>query len=98
MPRLLHSIRSGASSPPAPAQHRRRPSGRDARPSTADHREPRRGTVMSEHTAVNWLTQQAYDRLTAELEELSGPRRDEVVARIAAAREEGDLKENGGYH
>jgi transcription elongation factor GreA len=53
---------------------------------------------MSESTATTWLTQASYDRLTAELEELSGPRRDEVVARIAQAREEGDLKENGGYH
>ena len=53
---------------------------------------------MSEHTAVTWLTQEAYDRLSAELADLSGPRRDEVVARIAQAREEGDLKENGGYH
>ena len=48
--------------------------------------------------AANRLTQASFDRLTAELEELSGPRRDEVVARIAQAREEGDLKENGGYH
>ena len=47
---------------------------------------------------VTWLTQEAYDRLQGELAELSGPRREEVVARIAAAREEGDLKENGGYH
>jgi transcription elongation factor GreA len=53
---------------------------------------------MSQNTAVTWLTQEAYDRLAAELEELSGPRRDEVVERIAQAREEGDLKENGGYH
>jgi transcription elongation factor GreA len=53
---------------------------------------------MSQNTAVTWLTQEAFDRLTAELEDLSGPRRDEVVARIAQAREEGDLKENGGYH
>jgi transcription elongation factor GreA len=53
---------------------------------------------MSESTATTWLTQASFDRLTAELEELSGPRRDEVVARIAQAREEGDLKENGGYH
>src|SRR5205823_11016578 len=53
---------------------------------------------MSQNTAVTWLTQEAHDRLAAELEELSGPRRDEVVARIAQAREEGDLKENGGYH
>jgi transcription elongation factor GreA len=53
---------------------------------------------MSQTNAVTWLTQPAFDRLTAELEELEGPRRDEVVARIAQAREEGDLKENGGYH
>jgi len=45
-----------------------------------------------------WLTQEAYDRLKAELEDLSGPRRTEIANRIAAAREEGDLKENGGYH
>ncbi len=29
---------------------------------------------------------------------MSGPRRTEIAARIAAARDEGDLKENGGYH
>jgi transcription elongation factor GreA len=53
---------------------------------------------MSLSPATTWLTQTSYDRLVAELEDLSGPRRDEVVARIAQAREEGDLKENGGYH
>ncbi|TDQ54825.1 transcription elongation factor GreA [Actinorugispora endophytica] len=47
---------------------------------------------------VTWLTQEAYDRLTAELEHLSGPGRIEIADRIEAAREEGDLKENGGYH
>ncbi|MBZ5736161.1 transcription elongation factor GreA [Nocardioides sp. TRM66260-LWL] len=45
-----------------------------------------------------WLTQDAYDKLQAELEELKGPVRQEIVARISAARDEGDLKENGGYH
>ena len=45
-----------------------------------------------------WLTQEAHDRLTAELEHAKGPARAEVVAKIEAAREEGDLKENGGYH
>jgi len=45
-----------------------------------------------------WLSQAAFDRLTAELTELEGPRRAEIVQKIAAAREEGDLKENGGYH
>ncbi len=45
-----------------------------------------------------WLTQDAFDRLTEELAERSGPLRDQIVKRIEAAREEGDLKENGGYH
>jgi transcription elongation factor GreA len=53
---------------------------------------------MTEATAVTWLTQEAYDRLKAELADMSGPRRTEIAARIAAARDEGDLKENGGYH
>ncbi|SEG45881.1 transcription elongation factor GreA [Thermomonospora echinospora] len=47
---------------------------------------------------VNWLTQEAYDRLKAELEHLSGPGRIEIAQKIEAAREEGDLRENGGYH
>ncbi|MBV9292137.1 MAG: transcription elongation factor GreA [Frankiales bacterium] len=55
---------------------------------------------MTEATDANvtWLTQDAYDRLKAELEHLSGPARTEISARIGAARAEGDLKENGGYH
>ena len=54
-------------------------------------------TQQSEQSTV-WLTQDAHDKLTAELEEMKGPRRQEIVARISAARDEGDLKENGGYH
>ncbi|GAA4837446.1 transcription elongation factor GreA [Luteimicrobium xylanilyticum] len=49
-------------------------------------------------TSVTWLTQEAHDRLQAELDRLSGPGRTEIAERIAAARDEGDLKENGGYH
>ena len=45
-----------------------------------------------------WLTQEAYAKLQAELENLRGPVREEIVARIASARDEGDLRENGGYH
>ncbi len=45
-----------------------------------------------------WLTQEAYDRLSAELRHLKGPARAEISRRIADAREEGDLRENGGYH
>ena len=47
---------------------------------------------------TTWLTQEAYDRLKGELEHASGPGRAEIVGRIEAAREEGDLKEHGGYH
>jgi|SRR6476659_10226390 len=53
---------------------------------------------MSESTQAVWLTKEAYDKLQAELDHLSGPGRAEVTAKIAAARDEGDLKENGGYH
>jgi len=49
-------------------------------------------------TTETWLTQEAYDRLKEELADRSGPRREQIVKRIEAAREEGDLKENGGYH
>lgn len=51
---------------------------------------------LDEH--AEWLSQEAYDRLSAELEHLKGPGRQEIIDRIAAARDEGDLKENGGYH
>lgn len=44
------------------------------------------------------LTQAAYDRLRDELEKLLTVDRHEIAKRIQDAREEGDLKENGGYH
>ncbi len=46
---------------------------------------------------VTWMTQEAYDRLKSELDHLSGPGRVEIAEKIEAAREEGDLRENGGY-
>ena len=48
--------------------------------------------------SVTWLTQEAYDRLKTELDHLSGAGRVDIAKKIEAAREEGDLKENGGYH
>lgn len=47
---------------------------------------------------IIWLTQEAFDRFSVELENLRGPVRSDIVERISASREEGDLKENGGYH
>ena len=55
-------------------------------------------TQTDQSSQIIWLTQDAYDKLQAELEHLEGPRRAEIVAEISAARDEGDLKENGGYH
>jgi transcription elongation factor GreA len=49
-------------------------------------------------TPQTWLTQEAADRLRGELAFLEGEGRKEITAKIEAARAEGDLKENGGYH
>jgi transcription elongation factor GreA len=49
-------------------------------------------------TDVTWLTQEAFDGLQAELADREGPLRLEITTRISLARDEGDLKENGGYH
>jgi transcription elongation factor GreA len=54
--------------------------------------------VTETHENVTWLTQEAYDRLKEELDYLSGEGRLEMSRRIEQAREEGDLRENGGYH
>ena len=48
--------------------------------------------------SVTWLTQEAYDRLKAEHDFLSGQGRIDIAKKIEQAREEGDLRENGGYH
>ncbi|MCU1543259.1 MAG: transcription elongation factor GreA [Microbacteriaceae bacterium] len=53
---------------------------------------------MTNDSSVTWLTQEAFDRRSAELEQLSVEGRLEIAKKIEAAREEGDLKENGGYH
>jgi transcription elongation factor GreA len=45
-----------------------------------------------------WLTQEAFDRLAAELAGRQGIVRSDITKKIETAREEGDLKENGGYH
>ena len=49
-------------------------------------------------TAHTWLTPEAHARLQASLEDMTGPVRADIVKKIEAARDEGDLKENGGYH
>ncbi|PID96142.1 MAG: transcription elongation factor GreA [Actinomycetales bacterium] len=53
---------------------------------------------MTETAKSAYLTPEARDRLKAELEHLSTEGRVELSKRIEAARLEGDLRENGGYH
>ena len=48
-------------------------------------------------TQVTWLTQDAFEKLQAELEQLIA-NRPIIAAEINDRREEGDLRENGGYH
>jgi transcription elongation factor GreA len=48
--------------------------------------------------ATHQFSRAAYDRLKAELDDLMTRGRIEVAEKIERAREEGDLKENAGYH
>src|SRR6201989_3431461 len=48
-------------------------------------------------TQVTWLTQESHDRLKTELDQLIA-NRPVIAAEINDRREEGDLRENGGYH
>ncbi len=55
---------------------------------------------MTQHVEQSqevWLTPEAYDKLRSELAQLKGPVRSELSRRIGEARDEGDLRENGGY-
>ncbi|MFT8396494.1 transcription elongation factor GreA [Propionibacterium sp.] len=45
-----------------------------------------------------WMTQDAYDKLATELDYLKGDGRIAIAKKIGAAKAEGDLSENGGYH
>ena len=53
--------------------------------------------MSSSEASKTWLSQEAYDRLQAELDEAIAAR-PAIAAEINARREEGDLRENGGYH
>src|SRR4051794_7080340 len=44
------------------------------------------------------ITAEGIAALREEIEQLEGPARDKMAARIKVAREEGDLKENAEYH
>jgi transcription elongation factor GreA len=48
--------------------------------------------------ATQRLSRAAYDRLKTEFDDLTTRGRIEIAEKIERAREEGDLKENAGYH
>ena len=50
---------------------------------------------MNQHT---YLTPEGAERLSAELKELTGPRREELAQRLRSAIQMGDLSENADYH
>ena len=47
---------------------------------------------------ITYMTQEGFDALSAELEDLKTRGRQEVAKAIAEAREKGDLSENAEYH
>ena len=53
---------------------------------------------MATETKGAWLSPESYRKLEAELEEMVTVRRAEIAEKIDAARQEGDLRENGAYH
>ncbi|HZP15414.1 MAG TPA: transcription elongation factor GreA, partial [Nocardioides sp.] len=54
--------------------------------------------TQSTESPAHWLSKGAFTALTDQLEDMRGPQLTKIVAEISAARDEGDLKENGGYH
>ena len=55
-------------------------------------------TIRGTMTEPTYLTAEGLARLKAELEELTGPRRVELAARLRSAIQMGDLSENADYH
>jgi transcription elongation factor GreA len=49
-------------------------------------------------TQPNYLTPEGEAKLTAELEDLKGPKREELSKRLRSAIQMGDLSENADYH
>ena len=49
-------------------------------------------------TQANYLTPEGEAKLNAELQELKGPKREELSKRLRSAIQMGDLSENADYH
>ena len=89
----------------APAEKGPRPRLRPVHPAVPERRGPVPGPPVDplpwypvSDTSDTQLTRDTYERLQAELEDLTTRGRVEIAALIEAARALGDLKENGDYH
>ncbi|MFP5310534.1 MAG: transcription elongation factor GreA [Actinomycetes bacterium] len=60
------------------------------------HDTPPHGEELA--VAETWLSQEAYDRLSEELETLRTEGREQISKEIEIARAHGDLRENAEYH
>ncbi len=83
--------------PPAPKRRSAAASRRAATSTPATSSSAATSPTSTEARPDATLTAAGAERMRAELAELTGPRRAEVVARIRAAKELGDLKENADY-
>jgi transcription elongation factor GreA len=85
---------------PAGPKKRRAPGSSPARPSVPRKPVQRRvveKVVAPPKVAAAVLSREGHERLTAELAELRTVTRPQIIARVKAARELGDLRENGDY-
>jgi transcription elongation factor GreA len=98
------TVRRSPTAAPAVAADRRPAVPRTAAPRTAAPRAPKVVRIPAAHRGRRdtaepvELSPEAHARMTEELDHLTQVRRPEVVARIKAARELGDLRENSEYH
>ncbi len=87
--------RATPSPSPAPTSSRAGGGGSPSAPGAA--RPPEAPPTATPGGPAATLTAEGAERLRAELAELTGVKRPEVIARIRAAKELGDLKENADY-
>jgi transcription elongation factor GreA len=89
--------RRAARSTPSPSPTSSRAGGGGGPSAPGSARPPAKLPTAKPGGPAATLTAEGADRLRAELAELTGVKRPEVIARIRAAKELGDLKENADY-
>ncbi len=94
---LTDSLRADSATPTNSATAKARPSRARTTRAGSTTRTPRSTTPLRPKPAATHLSRAGLDALTAELEDLRTNARPQVIARVKAARELGDLKENADY-